>query len=472
VHILFAADAVHELGVRPATALTTVDHGIELAAFTPCSAFRNLVFGTINKVFDWLKVPEVNLPKTGIGFLDSFLGGVARVVVGGINIVVEAGRRLIINGVELVLGPILDLIAKAATIAAVIGNVLTQVQPLTLRAAAAPQLVTKGAAPVTTVVTLSGTTAGLAEWPPAMNDCARTATGHDLPALKPVDAPVDWTPLVSVPIDALLHQTTPTEATLRDLPGTAGTEAKLTLTTDPEPADLLKNELKRGIVRVNVRVHRDGLDQVQKALIELAESAASSLTSHLPEPFRSYINGLIAPAIQSVTSGFTTLMDARTFTFVDVAYHGDQKPSPPPHVVESGPAGTLGAGICSLLSDAEVSAVIGVPIARRETGNTSGVDYCIKGTERVVFGTENFTKNVYYANFVVSRVATSFYSDAVGAGADEVSGLGDHAAYLKSAGAIFVLKGKLEFWIQVVKGGVTGSLDDTFRLARLLASRL
>jgi hypothetical protein len=133
--------------------------------------------------------------------------------------------------------------------------------------------------------------------------------------------------------------------------------------------------------------------------------------------------------------------------------------------------------VCSLLTDAEVTAVIGVPIARHESQGNLTQGSCIKGTERVAFG--GSMEGISLVSFSVTRGAT--LAD-LGPGSDldpqPVSGLGDEAVFVPLVGLVVGVSDGVLFTITVVRGGGTanggsyGSEAEVVGLARLLISRL
>ena len=133
------------------------------------------------------------------------------------------------------------------------------------------------------------------------------------------------------------------------------------------------------------------------------------------------------------------------------------------------PVTSTAADVCSLITDAEVAAVLGVPITRHETGGTPDAGWCTKGSER-----QDITAmaDVYYVSFVVNRGELSLFAEASQeAGVHAVSGVGEQAVFI-SAGAIIGVAGGAEFSVQVYQGGQVGTEADAAGLARLLVSRL
>lgn len=142
----------------------------------------------------------------------------------------------------------------------------------------------------------------------------------------------------------------------------------------------------------------------------------------------------------------------------------------------SAPAANSGSGdFCSKISDAEVTAVLGVPIGRREQPSAAptGVEGCIKGTPRQALN--NLAKAAYVsfsmfpaqADFgSIDQVKSKFADGKV------LTGLGDQALFVPSAGVIYgFLQGKV-FSVQVVKAGKPGTESDAVTMAKALLSRI
>lgn len=114
---------------------------------------------------------------------------------------------------------------------------------------------------------------------------------------------------------------------------------------------------------------------------------------------------------------------------------------------------------CDVLSDDVASGVLGVGIVRREPGGDPGTGRysCLKGTSRSDDPT-TFT----YVSVGVTPGAGAALLDALGSqeGSQPVTGIGDHAAYLPSAGLLVVSSGGDAVQAQIIKRGVPGGLAD------------
>lgn len=127
--------------------------------------------------------------------------------------------------------------------------------------------------------------------------------------------------------------------------------------------------------------------------------------------------------------------------------------------------------VCSLLTDAEVTAVIGVPIARHESQGNLTQGSCIMGTERVAFG--GSMEGISFASFSVARGTLADLGSAF-AHSDRdshpMSGLGDEALFIPSLGMVFDVTDGVSFTIQVVRRGALTTAAATAPKPRSSAS--
>jgi hypothetical protein len=124
---------------------------------------------------------------------------------------------------------------------------------------------------------------------------------------------------------------------------------------------------------------------------------------------------------------------------------------------------------CSLITDEEVAAVIGVPVTRNEPATQTGAIGCVKGTDR----NADVAKGAFvsYSQFTVGgeQVLDQFGSES---DAEEVTGLGDRAVFEASAGLVFFSANGKVASMQVFKFGQVGGRDEVIALAKLLLPRL
>ncbi len=126
-------------------------------------------------------------------------------------------------------------------------------------------------------------------------------------------------------------------------------------------------------------------------------------------------------------------------------------------------------GACDIVSDEVAAEVLGVEIVRREgtADPASGGVGCIKGTERQVDLADG-----YYVSVSVVPGGTTLVDEASAEeGSQPITGLGDRAVYLPSAGALFIADGTDAVSVQVVKAGVPASQQDCVTVAEDVLSR-
>ncbi len=139
-------------------------------------------------------------------------------------------------------------------------------------------------------------------------------------------------------------------------------------------------------------------------------------------------------------------------------------------------AQTEGDG-CSLISDEEASAVLGIPITRNEaSAETSGVEGagCIKGNDRQAV--EDLA-DVAIVTFSWLRgpgeEISAFFDDAMSSlpDAESLIGMGDRALFSPSLGWLIAVRGDTVFTVQVQKFGEPGTQEEVVGLAQLLMER-
>lgn len=346
VMVLFASDAARALaGDAPSGPATTKEGAVGTArvldlepiAFTPCRDVSSFIFKTIDKVFAAIHIPPGRVGKTGSKFLDWLLQGLTDVVVAGLNFVINAAKEFLVNGVKYVLAQVLDIVAKVATLAALVANIGMAVSPWNLILAAADPATTKGVAPdvVKDPVTVSARLDGPDEWPAWFADCAKAA-GVTLPPLKPVGAKVTWK-VFAVPFEAELvtersKEPDAYDAALHEPPGGAAgpAEATLRLVTGSETPKQAKGKPRVGLVRVDVQIRRPQIEDLRTTLVDMANNLANSVLQSIPAVFRTTLLEIVGVGAKTATEDLASLIDGKANTQIAVTYHGEpekQKPS-------------------------------------------------------------------------------------------------------------------------------------------------
>lgn len=141
-----------------------------------------------------------------------------------------------------------------------------------------------------------------------------------------------------------------------------------------------------------------------------------------------------------------------------------------PDLKKSDTPKTASGNACDIVSDEVVAAVLGVAVVRREGHRQPGSESasCIKGLER---STDPKGYTFVTAGVVAGGGAAATARAAAIKGTVEVSGLGDRAFYLASAGVLTIADGDDLVQAQVVKSGVPGSQQDCITIAKDILSR-
>jgi hypothetical protein len=303
--------------------------GGAVAADSVCEQFKGFIFGTIEKVFAAIGRFEVK-GFTGNVVKDIFIFIRDTGAVLG-NLALDTVKFVVVNGVEVALGPILNGIAAVASIAAVVSNIVLILQPWTADVRPDPLISHRdqSAHPGTVTLTMRGVT-GDTDWPAELTGCARAA-GVALPSLKPKDANLTWTITNQHPAPMIVKKSD--IAVLKD-DGTATMQFE----TLPEPPEVANGEEQTdGIALLDIAVHRKDLDQVHKLI---TEDMFKFLPALVDKAFGGAIRDIIDPQIQKLLQPLTTLRDMTVTTVIPVNYHIKQDESAKPAGPGTGPGGT------------------------------------------------------------------------------------------------------------------------------------
>src|SRR3954451_7994343 len=190
---LFAADVVRQLpGARvPPTASIAQSFGQ-----APCSATKNFIEDTVNRVFAAIGQVHVNGPaierKVG-GFLGKILRFGAEAAGFVVNAVINAAHQILLNGIKVAIGLVTNAVAGVAAVIHTLGSIGNAILPWSPKLVADPPALAKSVDkrnPGTFDLKVTALGSDL-EWPDWIKDCARTF-GIELPTLKPKDADVKW----------------------------------------------------------------------------------------------------------------------------------------------------------------------------------------------------------------------------------------------------------------------------------------
>lgn len=321
VTLLFAADLAHAAGDPDAVALAPSAYGDDGL----CSGVSAAITRGVNEIFDALHINHVDLPKTGVGLLDDILQGMANLVVDGVNIVIEAGRILVLGVVKYVIEEVLSIVAKVAAIAAMVGGFAQYIRPVTLAVGFDPTQAEKGVQPNPVTATLTASTDlgfGNVDWPPWFRDCAKEA-GVSLPELKPVGEHVRWK-LEGDP--DLLQSSKPGQDTLGN-GGEGIATATWELVTGTEAPGLTGTKESRN-ASVTANVERTKVKELLQTLVALA---GRWLAGPLPGFIRKPLEDAVSKGVSSLLEKFVKLLDLTTTRLIAISYHEPGKPKPKKH---------------------------------------------------------------------------------------------------------------------------------------------
>jgi len=453
VMVFFLSDLATDGGKRaPAGAALTamaVPPAVRTAALgSICSEAANWVTGMIDSLFQAVKLatPD-NLPGAILVSIWNWLVDKAEAFV---NRLIGALTDFVLAQVRLIAGAISALVQRVASFLPYGVEVRTEPRQIFVLPPSGPS---PGGVLIATV-----SAGDLPDWPDVLKDCAGVAK-VPLPDFRPAGVPVVW----GKPYGGGTQFVVPGIGSPATDPNG---EARWEFATLPDGAP--GGDPVDGVMQQDVKIRRPEVSEARAAL-------TSGLLGGLPPLISDLVGQLLAPFMDAVFTRLDSLVEATGSGAAVIVYHtpSEASPSPPTPAPSRGPR-----DVCSLLTDAEVTAVIGVPIARHESQGNLTQGSCIKGTERVAFG--GSMEGISFASFSVTRGATLADLGLADSDLDwhPVSGLGDEAVFIPSVGTVFGVTDGVLFTIQVVRGGGThnggsyGTEAEVVGLARLLISRL
>jgi hypothetical protein len=363
VLLLFAADAVGAIGgsateptaVRgpaPLTlaVMTSVPARTSVAADLsgPCSEVNGVVYAAINHVFDALHIPPGRVGKTGSDFLDHILQGITDLVVDGLNLVVEAGRALVVNGYRYAVDQLLGIVRDVATVAALVADLFEVVQPASLSASAAMPVTRKAVAPevIRDQVTVDARIGGEGDWPVWFADCA-AVSGVTLPPPGLAGSAVTWNVRSIDPTLLAIDPAAAPPTRLREVDASYA-DATVQLVTGEESADEARGAAVQGSAIVVAEIERADIERVRKLLVQVGIDYATRLLGPLTGIFRNWLLGLVTGAAESSSHAIAHLLRVSTWARIVVTYHQPKDKSSADPGSASAPAADTG-DICRQL---------------------------------------------------------------------------------------------------------------------------
>jgi hypothetical protein len=428
--------AIEAVAFRPPAAVVGGSGQAGLA--TLCSDAATFIDNTIHALFNLLKVA---VPDNTVGAIVATLW----------NWIVDQGEAFVRGLISAVTDAVLATVRAIAGGIASIASEVAGMVPYVVRVRVDPiATIDLGSTRVSGEFVATVTAGDLPDWPDVMKDCAAKAQVA-LPSFRGRDEPVTWgTPRSDAP--GII-------SFLRSDPRTDGEgEARWVFGTGPDPGEA-PGAQRNSVVYLDVTIHRSALDDARKSL-------SNALFGGIPKILRGFVDELFGFFVDPLQTAVAALIDTHATGLATIVYHDSPTATPSPSVAPT--TTPPPSDICALLSDQEVTAVIGVPVARREgTGSIQAGGGCVIGTVR-----QTDLKNAYYANIIIEPRGTIFPQAQAQAGVQDVAGVGEQAVFFPQAGAIIGVVGKYDFSLQVVIAGSVGSVENALGLAKLVVSRL
>lgn len=341
-----------EPGDESATPVMLGDDEIELISSSQpiCPDFAGFINEVIGDIVKILKLPRITVPDTGIPILTQILQAGADLFVGFLNFAIDAAATFLIDGIKVLLKPVLDVVTTIAAVFAVTSQVVSALSPWAVRAEPADISAHRGVgAPATQEITLHVTVPGLGQWPDAVRSCARNLGGIELPSLHPHGGRVTWDHIDVNGVTNVAAKENVLDDTSR---------ARITLDLGQEtPQQHAKGRDDTALVKVSASIRRQEVEDfkatVRGLIRKLFEPVPAIIRAHL-----TYYSDHAADAILDHIADEVT--DIRKVVWADVSYHGD--PSGDDEEPPEGPAGDLSPAslaVCELLTDQEISSILG-----------------------------------------------------------------------------------------------------------------
>ena len=314
VPLLFASDLARE--ASPSHAQTELvllsaddaNPGGAPRAAGVCSSIQQFVDGTINAIFNALETEAAQVVGPG--------GGVLGAIWGWIKAGLERLKAIAKWVVQQLTSPVVRIIRSIAGVLAIAGQVVSALQPWTVRMDANPKTTRFGVGGET----ISGAVAAnvavgvIDAWPPDILDCAQQA-GVTLPPLKPTGDPIVWT-LTQTPMPLVKPGAEP--STLDD-----NAQATLTYVTNQESKEIARGDALEGVLTIAARVRRPELETLKDQFIQL-------LFAQLPDLIAKILQPILGPKINGLLSQLTGLLASEGVTTVQVTYHTPPAKTPTP----------------------------------------------------------------------------------------------------------------------------------------------
>jgi hypothetical protein len=278
-----------------------------IAVGSICSATANWIQGTINRLFDALKVAAPS------SFFGSIFSSIWNFVVDKLQAFVQG---VISSVTDVVLGTIRSVAGAIAAAAEQVASILPYAVTVTAGGGAAGAVFFLGPDPQAGVYTAAVSSGDLPAWPDVLQDCANVA-GIALPDFSAKQIPLTWGPLrapadpLLAPVDAARTSTDVTDAT---------GHASWAFLTSSDPGEPTGQRQDQQDV-MPVAVHRPELDRLRAKLTD-------ALLGFVPGLLRPFVTKLLAPALDGLQGRLDGLLDARGTGTAYLVFHGHASPAP------------------------------------------------------------------------------------------------------------------------------------------------
>ncbi len=306
---------------RGATVLPAVAAAPQGADGGPCGAFSNLINEVMSGVLKAVQIPPPRIGDTGSTLLNQILQAGASLTVGFLNWAIGGAIKIAVGAVKVALKAVLDPIAKAAALVAVVSQVVSALRPWAVKINPEQDTVHRSVDgnrvydKVTAVIDMQG----LKEWPSELQACAKLLD-VTLPELRPIGTPVKWV-VAAVPEGVATDFRH--DETLKADP--AGAAAELTLRTGSETAEEhAKGAEASGLVKVSATIQRKEFTELKESILALA----IKFLGQLPPLINTIAQKLLNYPIQVLLEELISLMDEHGAGYVTVTYHGPAQPPP------------------------------------------------------------------------------------------------------------------------------------------------
>lgn len=329
---LFLSDLLPRAGGAPGSAIASPAAYVAARSGDQsiCEQFQGFIEGAIVKVFDAIgRLPNVSG--------DSIWVKIANGLIDVLNLGKDALQFLVVNGTKVFLKPVVDAVAKVASVVALATNAVKLLLPWSGEILPDPTGPTLGTAPVDGVWTLRLRSPGPQEWPTQVVGCANWAR-VTLPSLRPSEADVSWR-ITSQSPRPLLSTGAATRKVASD--GTA----TLKWQTLVEPPDVAAGrEQYDGAVYVRATVTRTDVDKFYAAMFR---AFLGLVPVWLPPAIPAIVVNQLMPTITRALKSLTKLRSLSVVGYLYPIYH--QKEETPTPTPTASPRKTFCQGFTAML---------------------------------------------------------------------------------------------------------------------------